>query len=892
MSKHLGTTIPITIRVIDSNGVPQTGKTVDLYVQRIIDGYYWTGSDWQSSSYTLSFSEVGATALYVYNLDTSIANFGTPDIAVISPFVASDNWGVEFYMNFTLDEDYYLRSIIEPKLPTHYIIGSSDADDHDTDIDGIKTVTDNIPDSGAMTSISDETDKIQSIKTVTDRIFDNAIGAITDGSFADELMNKDSGQTFSSATDSLEAIRDRGDAAWAGTGATKEEIADAVWDEALSGHVVAGSSGKSLADIESDVTEIPSETNSKTFNSTALASVNAEVDTALNTAIPGSPTVDSINERVKAIDDKLPSSTYLKGTADADGGMDTADKADVNAQADLALTDYDPPTRTEATSDKNEIIAEVDANETKIDNLDSDLVTHDTDVKALIGTPVADVSTDIATNLTAITSIQNNTRFTSAIPEQMQKPDSSSRAFRWTGNLYDTDGNMEDPTNNEILIRVLQADGTAITANLYKEQALTNPLDNATDQVNFPSGDGWRAMERLGTGKYDLFYKVASTETEESLTVEFGWYETGVIMSQYRATEVVDYAGDIEDIQAKVDVLYAKRPANYFMGSSVDTDKDDEIDAILEDTGTTIPEQITTHDTDIKGLVDIKATPEFLVVPSGVSRINVEGGITAVQTSIPVYDSTQFESEGIVYIGTELVSYTGISSGSLTGCTRGYNGTTPATHADSAAVYEVVSYPLRLMVFDKENNMTAPDSAPTIEIVDWAGTQEIAPTAMTLISTGLYGYDYLVYQTDAPEAKTLRFSIVISGVTTLRQSTLMMLDRPASTTDMITLVGGGNGDYAVDQDGWYDSNGIQTLWTDVMAGYLRDATSGSRLDDVLVTAYEVINGTTVRAIIPPGQTVCDGNGNYEMRLDAGTYVFKFYKDQYRFPTDEVTRVIS
>lgn len=34
--------------------------------------------------------------------------------------------------------------------------------------------------------------------------------------------------------------------------------------------------------------------------------VNAEVDTALNTAIPGGPTVDSINERVKAIDDKLP----------------------------------------------------------------------------------------------------------------------------------------------------------------------------------------------------------------------------------------------------------------------------------------------------------------------------------------------------------------------------------------------------------------------------------------------------------------------------------------------------------------------------------------------------------------------------------------------------------
>jgi len=62
------------------------------------------------------------------------------------------------------------------------------------------------------------------------------------------------------------------------------------------------------------------------------AEVNTEVDAALDTAIPGSPTADSVNERLKAMDDKLPSSAYLKGSGDADGGMDTADKADVNAE--------------------------------------------------------------------------------------------------------------------------------------------------------------------------------------------------------------------------------------------------------------------------------------------------------------------------------------------------------------------------------------------------------------------------------------------------------------------------------------------------------------------------------------------------------------------------------
>ena len=46
--------------------------------------------------------------------------------------------------------------------------------------------------------------------------------------------------------------------------------------------------------------------------------------------------------------------------------------AAINAECDTALTDYDGPTRTEATTDKNAIITEVDANETKIDTLQTD----------------------------------------------------------------------------------------------------------------------------------------------------------------------------------------------------------------------------------------------------------------------------------------------------------------------------------------------------------------------------------------------------------------------------------------------------------------------------------------------------------------------------------------
>lgn len=58
------------------------------------------------------------------------------------------------------------------------------------------------------------------------------------------------------------------------------------------------------------------------LSATMKASVNTEVDNALDTAIPGAPTADSINERVAAIDDKLPSKDYLAGTDNSDGDVE------------------------------------------------------------------------------------------------------------------------------------------------------------------------------------------------------------------------------------------------------------------------------------------------------------------------------------------------------------------------------------------------------------------------------------------------------------------------------------------------------------------------------------------------------------------------------------------
>lgn len=51
-----------------------------------------------------------------------------------------------------------------------------------------------------------------------------------------------------------------------------------------------------------ELAKVPKSDSNVTWNATALASINAEVDTALNTAIPGGPTADSINERIATMD--------------------------------------------------------------------------------------------------------------------------------------------------------------------------------------------------------------------------------------------------------------------------------------------------------------------------------------------------------------------------------------------------------------------------------------------------------------------------------------------------------------------------------------------------------------------------------------------------------------
>ena len=81
-------------------------------------------------------------------------------------------------------------------------------------------------------------------------------------------------------------------------------------------------------------------------------------------------------------------------------------------------------------------------------------------------------------------------------------------------------------------------------------------------------------------------------------------------------------------------------------------------------------------------------------VANGAVTTTLNGAINASTTTIVLTDASQLPSTGtnFVLIGTEMIQYTGVSSNTLTGVTRGARGTTAASHSDGVTVTNGTDY--------------------------------------------------------------------------------------------------------------------------------------------------------------------------------------------------------
>ena len=79
---------------------------------------------------------------------------------------------------------------------------------------------------------------------------------------------------------------------------------------------------------------------------------------------------------------------------------------------------------------------------------------------------------------------------------------------------------------------------------------------------------------------------------------------------------------------------------------------------------------------------------------SGEAQTSLNGGINASTTTIVLTDATLFPSSGtsFIQIGSEEISYTGISGNTLTGVTRGVRNPTAASHSNADTVTNSTDY--------------------------------------------------------------------------------------------------------------------------------------------------------------------------------------------------------
>ena len=129
------------------------------------------------------------------------------------------------------------------------------------------------------------------------------------------------------------------------------------------------------------------------------------------------------------------------------------------------------------------------------------------------------------------------------------------------------------------------------------------------------------------------------------------------------------------------------------------------------------------------------------------------------ETAIDLVSVTGFKTAGVIKIGSEIITYTGISTKTLTGCTRGTNSTTAAAHDSGAVVTQILVNPIATA--DDSTTVTITDTAHGAISGDWVVISGAAATGG--VSADNLN-DYYGYQINVLTANT--YSIIVPSAAT------------------------------------------------------------------------------------------------------------------------------
>jgi hypothetical protein len=141
----------------------------------------------------------------------------------------------------------------------------------------------------------------------------------------------------------------------------------------------------------------------------------------------------------------------------------------------------------------------------------------------------------------------------------------------------------------------------------------------------------------------------------------------------------------------------------------------------------------------------------------------LSSGINTSVTSLTMASSTSFASSGTVQIGNELITYTGNSGGTLSGLTRGANGTTAATHSSGATVTDASNY-------------FAWNSAASGDIVTDPGLWSLDNFGNKVVAT-IFNGETFTWDSNADNATNTRATIASGAPTASRDMLVSTPDR-------------------------------------------------------------------------------------------------------------------
>ena len=138
-------------------------------------------------------------------------------------------------------------------------------------------------------------------------------------------------------------------------------------------------------------------------------------------------------------------------------------------------------------------------------------------------------------------------------------------------------------------------------------------------------------------------------------------------------------------------------------------------------------------------------------VQQGQFTSTLSSELSASATSLTMASSTSFPSSGTVQIGTELITYTGNSGGTLSGLTRGATGTTAAIHSSGATVTDAADF-------------FAWNAAASGDIVTAPGLWSLDNFGNKLIAT-IFGAETFEWDSDPIGANNTRATILANAPT-------------------------------------------------------------------------------------------------------------------------------